>query len=478
MLLVFLLLPVSLRAETNNFINLDELKPGMKGQAVSVFRGTAPEAFGVELQGVVDGPLAGSRYMLLKVSDESLRVGSGFSGSPVYFDGRLAGAISHMEQNLASQMAMAVPIARMLEDAARPALTAVSTSLPVMKLPPGSMIAIPLVRGDFWMGSSGTVTYVNNDLLLAFGHENFFYGDSVQLPIHRATVHGVIPRLDISHKEASPLEEIGSVIWDGKSALVGRLGVKAAMVPLTIDYKSAGGTGKHFDLEMASHSRMAPGIITRVCRAVIYDHLPNSPAGSDLEIILTVTLQGLDKPVVINQRFSAELLKNDLAATSNPLQVLLTALLFPLSDKQVIKSITMSMVDLPVAKTARIAEAAFTTTKARAGDTVNLRVRLSGPFGEPQDISVPLQIPLDYDHPRFSVSVNAGRSVRPEETSPDSIEKIAAWLAAIARSDELVILAPAGSKGSTYPEARLDRAVTRTTWNLEGGVETSIAVQE
>lgn len=448
----------------------------MKGKALSVFSGTEPESFGVELQGIIDGPVAGSRYLLLKVSDETLRMGSGFSGSPVYFDGRLAGAISHIEQNLASQMAMAVPIASMLADGDRAAPTISDPSRAANELLPGSMIAITQVRGDFWMGASGTVTHVDGGLILAFGHENFFSGDSVQLPIHRATVHGIIPRLDISHKEASPLEEIGSVTWDGKSALVGRLGGKAPMAPLSVDVTGWGGAGRHFNLEMVNHSRMAPAVISRVARAVLVDYLPNRPGGSDIDLTLSVELQGVEKPVTINQRFAAELLKNELTITPNPLQVLLTALFFPLTDKSAIKAVALTLAELPEAKTARIAEADFTRIRARAGETVNLRVRLSGPFGEGKDVSVPLTIPADYDSPRFTVSVSPGRSVRPAEIAPGSVREIAAWLAAVARSDDLVVLAPSGITESEYPEARLKRTVSRTPWNLEGNVEASIAV--
>lgn len=461
-------------AAAEKFISLDDLKPGMKGVALSVFRGTEPESFTVELQGVIDGPVAGSKYMLLKASDASLRMGSGFSGSPVYFDGRLAGAISHMEPNLASQIVMAVPIARMQEDGNRK--VAVTTAdFPVTKsVLPGSMIAIPQVRGDFWMGSSGTVTYIENDLLLAFGHENLFSGDSVQLPIHRATVHGVIPRLDLSHKEASPLEEIGSITWDGKSALVGRLGSKAAMAQLIVEFKGTNGSGKRFNLEIINNGRLAAGIITRVARAIVNDHLPNRPGGVDLDVTLTLSLHEFGKPVVINQRFNVTQLMSDSA--QNPLQALLAALFIPLPGKAPIKSISMTINELVEAKTARIAEASFSRTRVRAGESVSLRVRLSGPFGEVKDVSLPITIPADYTGSGFTVAIHPGRSVRPAEVSPGSIEEIAAWLAAVARGDELVVLAPGSVVNSAYPEARLSRTVARTPWNLEGNCEATISV--
>lgn len=462
-------------AESKRFISLDELKPGMKGRALSVLRGTEPETFGVELQGIVDGPVAGSRYMLLKLSDDSLRMGSGFSGSPVYFDGRLAGAVSHMEQNLASQMAMAVPIASMLEDGKKGASELKGHSVSVKELLPGSMIAIPQVRGDFWMGSSGTVTFIDNDTIYAFGHENYFSGDSIQLPIHRATVHSIIPRLDMSHKESSPLEEIGSVVWDGKSALVGRLGSKASMAPLVVDYQGATGIVRHFNLEMVNHNRMAPAVINRVVRSVLYDHLPNKPVGSDIDMTLSININGLDEPVIISQRFNAELLKAD-TSSPNPLQLLLSGLLLPLKDKTAISSIFLKMVELPEAKAARIVETSFTRTKARAGDTVSLLVRLNGPFGEVRNVSIPVMIPADFGNSKFTVSIASGRTVRPDERTPSSVAEIAAWLAAVPRSDELVVFAPGSVADSDYTDARLKRTIARIPWNIEGSGEASIAV--
>jgi hypothetical protein len=148
--------------------------------------------------------VAGNKYLLLKVEDDDLRLGSGFSGSPVYFDGRLAGAVSHMEKNLARQMVMAVPIARMMEDTARSGVASLPVQMTAEPLEPGSMIALPLVRGDLWLGSSGTLTYADKQMLLAFGHEHLFSGNTVQVPIHRAVVHGVIPKTDMSYTGDHP----------------------------------------------------------------------------------------------------------------------------------------------------------------------------------------------------------------------------------------------------------------------------------
>jgi hypothetical protein len=469
------LFPCLAQAEAERFISLDELNPGMIGKALSVFRGTEIDSFKVELQSIIDGPNPGQKSMLLKVTDESLLLGSGFSGSPVYFDGRLAGAISHMEQNLAKQMVMAVPISVMFQEAARVSPISLSSAVSTKgghKPEPGSMIIIPLVRGDFWIGSSGTLTWHDGNQLLAFGHEYMFNGETVPMPIHRATVHGVIPKSDISRKEVSALEEIGSVTWDGKSAIVGRFGQKAAMTPFSVHHRNRSGVEKQYNLEMVNHSRVAPFVIALVVKSILTTLVPNNPTGVDIEMTISADIKGLETPVLINQRFNVEQLKNDTAQ----LKPLLASLFFPLTDYVSLSSLAIKMVELPDAKTGRIAEALFTRARAATGETVPLLVRLNGPFGERKDLKIPITIPPGFDRSIFSVSVQQGHAVRPSENPPGSIMEIVQWLSGIARSDDLVVLSPGMAGASSYPEARINQTVVRTPWNLEGNVEASIAV--
>lgn len=77
---------------------LDEVKPGMKGIAKTVFAGTEPEEFGVEVLGVMKGIQSPKQSaIIIKLSGEkATRTGifAGMSGSPVYIDGKLIGAIA------------------------------------------------------------------------------------------------------------------------------------------------------------------------------------------------------------------------------------------------------------------------------------------------------------------------------------------------------------------------------------------------
>src|SRR6185503_6833689 len=79
---------------------LSGVKEGMRGVAKTVFRGNAPEDFGVEILGVLPGAIGPQQDLiigrLLSGSPaERTAVFAGMSGSPVYIDGRLIGAISY-----------------------------------------------------------------------------------------------------------------------------------------------------------------------------------------------------------------------------------------------------------------------------------------------------------------------------------------------------------------------------------------------
>jgi len=84
-------------AEPLPTIGLDEVKIGQRGYGLSVFAGGEPERFDVEVIGVMRNISPDMSYILARLSGrglESSGVAAGMSGSPVFLDGRLAGAVS------------------------------------------------------------------------------------------------------------------------------------------------------------------------------------------------------------------------------------------------------------------------------------------------------------------------------------------------------------------------------------------------
>src|SRR6266496_2744124 len=99
---------------------LDQIHEGMKGIALTVFQGVKPEPMDVEVLGVrhnVNGPKGDIILVRLHgTKPEYTGVVAGMSGSPVYLDGKLAGALAFRIGEFSKEpIAGVTPIADMLE---------------------------------------------------------------------------------------------------------------------------------------------------------------------------------------------------------------------------------------------------------------------------------------------------------------------------------------------------------------------------
>lgn len=85
------------RAGKTEIMKLVDVKPGMKGVAWTAFEGTLPESIPIELIGVWKNAWGPKQDIILcRMGGRALDTGvaAGMSGSPVYVDGRLVGAVS------------------------------------------------------------------------------------------------------------------------------------------------------------------------------------------------------------------------------------------------------------------------------------------------------------------------------------------------------------------------------------------------
>src|SRR5271165_515167 len=101
-------------------IPVDQIHAGMRGYALTVFEGVKPESMDVEVLGVlhnVNGPKGDMILVRLHGTKvEYTGVVAGMSGSPVYLDGKLAGALAFRIGEFSKEpIAGVTPIADMLE---------------------------------------------------------------------------------------------------------------------------------------------------------------------------------------------------------------------------------------------------------------------------------------------------------------------------------------------------------------------------
>jgi len=83
--------------DSAKYISIDEIKPGMKAYCLTCYKGTEIEKFDVDILSVVHDITPGRDAILVQGTDERfIHTGpvGGCSGSPVYIEGRLAGAMA------------------------------------------------------------------------------------------------------------------------------------------------------------------------------------------------------------------------------------------------------------------------------------------------------------------------------------------------------------------------------------------------
>jgi hypothetical protein len=126
----------------SRYMPIDEVRPGMVGIGRTVFEGTRVEEFKAHILGVLHN-VAGPRRDLILARLEggplaNTGVIAGMSGSPVYIDGRMIGAVAYaMGQFAKEPIAGITPIAEMRDVAAlpahRPAVPQAKLQIPVTR---------------------------------------------------------------------------------------------------------------------------------------------------------------------------------------------------------------------------------------------------------------------------------------------------------------------------------------------------------
>jgi len=107
-----------LALDKSKFIGVEELKRGLKGYGLTVFTGTKPERFDVEVVDVIPKMRPGQDAVVVRISGHGLEftgIASGMSGSPVFFKDRLAGALSFGWAFNKGRICGMTPVKHMLE---------------------------------------------------------------------------------------------------------------------------------------------------------------------------------------------------------------------------------------------------------------------------------------------------------------------------------------------------------------------------
>ncbi|MCE5307514.1 MAG: hypothetical protein LLG20_07715 [Acidobacteriales bacterium] len=261
-------------------------------------------------------------------------------------------------------------------------------------LQPGSMISVQLVSGDMNVSADGTVTMIDGKRIYAFGHRFLSIGPA-ELPFARAEVLTVLPTLSSSFKISTAREWLGSITMDASTAVMGELGRRAPLVPVTIAV-NRGRDGadpepfERYQIRIVNDPLLAP-LLLQIAAFSAIDATERTVGASTFAIHGRIEFQGGAAPVRIENMYSGD--------ANMPMQVSLAAAVpVAYAMQSGFTSLKLKSVDLTIDSSAakrqwQIDQIWTSRPRVRPGDTVDLYVLLAGEDGAELKRKVSYQVP-------------------------------------------------------------------------------------
>ncbi|MBN1655012.1 MAG: hypothetical protein JXA30_14680 [Deltaproteobacteria bacterium] len=155
---------------SSDYIDVDEIHPGMRGYGLTVFQGTQPERFEVEVIDVLRNFRPDQDLILIRSEHPVFRRAAtiaGMSGSPIYLNGKLAGAYAYGWLFGKEPIAGVTPAANMLAEINRPVDPNIWRALGI--IPKAGGLKSDKTRGDRRASLAGLPPYWGTKRRGAFG---------------------------------------------------------------------------------------------------------------------------------------------------------------------------------------------------------------------------------------------------------------------------------------------------------------------
>src|SRR5215212_40078 len=344
---------------------LSQIQKGMKGYGLTVFEGTKVERFDVEILGVLNNIGPSQDLILARVDSPVVKragVIAGMSGSPIFIDGKVIGALAYAWQFAKEPVAGITPIEEMLKisqriapagatlagatprmsgsemlksiadrklDGAFQALMKTFSATPVSTVNGARPIALPLslssfapepiarfspelerlgvvavlLNGDFTVAATGTVTYIDGDRVYAFGHPFLDMGE-ISFPMATSEIVTVLPSVASSFKFSNTGPVVGALRQDRAAGIMGVVGENAQLIPVEITLNGAG-PEQVYRVNVVRNSRLSPIMLAMVTDSVIANA---QRAAGERTVLLEseIRLKGFAEPIKLREGWAGE----------------------------------------------------------------------------------------------------------------------------------------------------------------------------
>lgn len=490
-------------APTQALYPLEDLRPGMKGIARTVFAGSEPQEFGLEILGVLAG-FTGPRQstIIAKLSGANVDktgVFAGMSGSPVFIDDRLVGAIAYSFPFSKEPICGITPIQQMIDifeqgndkpkrnaearatsftelasaewkpRLPKPTFTSTSLIAPVTAgsplaplmgqqiqqiatpvvfsgisqeslslfsseltksgllpvsgvggsaaitplepfdektLTPGTSVSVQLVRGDYSIAASGTVTFRDGERVYAFGHPFLGLGGS-DMPMTECSVVTVVQNTFNSFKLAVPGRMVGSISQDRATGVFGQLGRAPRMIPVKINLHTSRDRVEQFSYEVVSDEFLTPLLVNITVFNTIATR-ERSIGESTITVNGSIVVDG-QAPISVQRRFSSA---NAAILAAGSIATPVSALLGSGFDEVNIKGIVVDIDSSEEKRAATLERISLDRTEVRRGEKVEIQAYVRTDSGKQFVERIPVQIPADAPSGQLMIMIGDGATLQ------------------------------------------------------------------
>ena len=430
-------------------IPMSEITEGMEGVGYTVIHGTNVEPFKVKVISVLRKMWHGSDAILIELEGLNLEHSgtvAGMSGSPIYFDGKIAGALAFGWNYAKDPIAGVTPIEEMYKlyndtNASKVAsISKNSLQTPLMfsgfngdsfleysdkfkemgfypmqaggsisdinqsgKFLFGDSVAIVLIDGDFSIAGVGTVSHTDDEKFLLFGHSMWSKG-RLRAPVSRAYINHIVASTASSFKIGAAYSNyLGYTVYDGTFGVSGVYGEvpENTMIPVNLQVEDQSFLNKDFNFRVLND----PTYFSYLLSMAIYTAVTSS-AGSDEDGVFSVSYEietdYFEKPYKVTDRILSYSSKDAFKTAIEQLIAPVDFFIYNNFNRVGIKSIKLSIKRSNL-EYAFLNDITLLEPKAKAGETIHLRVGIT-PYGKEKTyINIPVKLPINLTTDIYSI---------------------------------------------------------------------------
>ncbi len=430
-------------------IPMSEITEGMEGVGYTVIHGTNVEPFKVKVISVLRKMWHGSDAILIELEGLNLEHSgtvAGMSGSPIYFDGKIAGALAFGWNYAKDPIAGVTPIEEMYKlyndtNASKVAsISKNSLQTPLMfsgfngdsfleysdkfkemgfypmqaggsisdinqsgKFLFGDSVAIVLIDGDFSIAGVGTVSHTDDEKFLLFGHSMWSKG-RLRAPVSRAYINHIVASTASSFKIGAAYSNyLGYTVYDGTFGVSGVYGEvpENTMIPVNLQVEDQSFLNKDFNFRVLND----PTYFSYLLSMAIYTAVTSS-AGSDEDGVFSVSYEietdYFEEPYKVTDRILSYSSKDAFKTAIEQLIAPVDFFIYNNFNRVGIKSIKLSIKRSNL-EYAFLNDITLLEPKAKAGETIHLRVGIT-PYGKEKTyINIPVKLPVNLTTDVYSI---------------------------------------------------------------------------